>query len=261
MGTARADNRLVTIPISHYCEKARWALERAGVPYREEAHIQAIHRLATRRAGGGVTAPVLAWDAGVLADSADILIWADEQAPSGRKLYPDEPSLADEVRALETDFNVCLGPHSRRWMYQQLRKRRDLAISFGCRGVPAWERAFLKVGYPVLIAIVARVLEVTPAKAVESEAQVRATFDAVGDRLADGRPYLCGDRFTAADLTFSALAAPVLMPPGYGVELPQPAELPEYAAAVVRELREHPAGAHALRMFSTERVGGSSGGS
>jgi len=23
--------RLVTIPISHYCEKARWALERAGL--------------------------------------------------------------------------------------------------------------------------------------------------------------------------------------------------------------------------------------
>ena len=28
--------RLVTIPISHYCEKARWALERAGIRYREE---------------------------------------------------------------------------------------------------------------------------------------------------------------------------------------------------------------------------------
>jgi glutathione S-transferase len=153
------------------------------------------------------------------------------------------------------DFNTCLGPHSRRWLYQQLRERRDLAISFGCYGVPAWEQVLLRIGYPVLIAILSRVLDVTPAKAVESEAQVRATFDAVGDRLADGRPYLCGDRFTAADLTFSALAAPVLMPAGYGVKLPQPMELPEYAAAVVHEMREHPAGEHALKMFSTERAG------
>ena len=30
---------LVTIPISHYCEKARWALERAGVPYVERPHL------------------------------------------------------------------------------------------------------------------------------------------------------------------------------------------------------------------------------
>ena len=30
---------LITIPISHYCEKARWALDRAGVAYRERAHL------------------------------------------------------------------------------------------------------------------------------------------------------------------------------------------------------------------------------
>ena len=51
--------RLVTIPISHYCEKVRWALERAGIPYREERHVQGIHRIAARRAGGGATVPVL----------------------------------------------------------------------------------------------------------------------------------------------------------------------------------------------------------
>ena len=62
-----------------------------------------------------------------------------------------------------------------------------------------------------------------------------------------------GERFTAADLTFSALAAAVLMPPQYGVPLPQPDELPPAMGAVVRELREHPPGQHALRMFVEER--------
>jgi glutathione S-transferase len=33
MSTPKPENRLVTIPISHYCEKARWVLDRAGVPY------------------------------------------------------------------------------------------------------------------------------------------------------------------------------------------------------------------------------------
>jgi glutathione S-transferase len=253
MRTATTDNVLVTIPISHYCEKARWALERAGVAYRERPHIQALHRAATLRAGGGLTVPVLVCPAGVLADSADILAWADTQTPPGRALYPEDPEPAAEVRALEADFNARLGPHSRCWMYQQLRKRRDLAFSYGCAGVPAWERASLRLGYPVVIAIVAHVLDVTPATAVAAEAEVRATFDAIGERLADGRRYLCGEEFTAADLTFSALAAPMLMPAGYGVPLPQPQELPAYAAEVVRELRAHPAGAHALAMFDTER--------
>ena len=39
----------------------------------------------------------------------------------------------------------------------------------------------------------------------------------MAEMLADGRPFLLGDRFTAADLTFAALAAPVVLPPRYGV--------------------------------------------
>lgn len=37
MTSGPAPSRLLTIPISHYCEKARWALEHAGIPYREDA--------------------------------------------------------------------------------------------------------------------------------------------------------------------------------------------------------------------------------
>jgi glutathione S-transferase len=246
-------NVLVTIPISHYCEKARWALDRAGVPYRERAHLQLIHRVAVRRAGGGTTAPVLVCDEGVLGESAEILDYADARAPAARRLYPGDAAGTAEVRALERDFDERLGPHGRRWMYHQLHDRRDLAVAYGCTGVPAWERRIFPLAFPLVMRGIDRILKITPASAQRSEGQVRAAFDAVGERLGDGRRYLCGDRFTAADLTFSALAAAVLMPPGYGVPLPQPEELPPAAAAVVRELREHPAGAHALAMFREER--------
>ena len=43
--------RLITIPISHYCEKARWALDRAGLAYREERHVQGVHQVVSKRAG------------------------------------------------------------------------------------------------------------------------------------------------------------------------------------------------------------------
>src|SRR5918996_28350 len=61
--------RLLTIPISHFCEKARWALDRAGLDYVEERHVQGVHRVVARRAGGGATVPVLVTAHGVLPDS------------------------------------------------------------------------------------------------------------------------------------------------------------------------------------------------
>jgi glutathione S-transferase len=244
---------LITIPISHYCEKARWALDRAAVSYRERAHLQLLHWLPVRRAGGGKTAPVLVCGDRVLADSPDIVDEADRRASPERRLYPEDPSVAAEVRALEHDFDADLGPHGRRWMYDRLRGRRDLAIAYGCTGVPAWERRALPLVYPVFVRAIDRYLDITPITAAESEARVRASFDIVAERLSDGRRYLCGERFTAADLTFASLAAAVLMPPEYGVPLPQPEELPPAAATVVRELRAHPAGAHALAMYRDER--------
>ena len=75
----------------------------------------------------------------------------------------------------------------------------------------------------------------------------------VAERLEDGRPYLCGERFTAADLTFASLAASVVLPREYGVRLPDPAELPEPTARAVREFRAHPAGEYALELFREQR--------
>ena len=118
---------------------------------------------------------------------------------------------------------------------------------------PCLAAPFLALAYPVAARAIDRYLDVNPATAAQAETDVRATFDAVAERLSDGRRYLCGERFTAADLTFSALAAAVLMPPEYGVPLPQPGELPARMATIVRELRAHPAGAHAMAMFRDER--------
>ena len=141
--------RLITIPISHYCEKARWALDRAGIAYREERHVQVVHRVASRRAGGGGTVPVLVIAEGAFTQSADILAYADRQTQPGARLYPEEPGLRAEVVALERDFDADLGPQGRRWMYFHILPRRDLGRAYNCTGVPAWERH----AFPLLLSV------------------------------------------------------------------------------------------------------------
>jgi len=246
---------LITIPISHYCEKARWALDWADIEYQEQAHLQVIHWVPVKRAGGKKTAPVLVWGDRVFADSAEIVEEASARAQPDRTLFPDDTTRAAEVRKLQVDFDQRLGPEGRRWMYFNLRGRRDIAIAYACTGVPTWQRRGLPLAYPFVSRIIDRYLDITPTSAEQSEATVHAVFDSVAERLADGRPYLCGERFSAADLTFASLAASVLMPPEYGVPLPQPDDLPAPMATKVNELRAHPAGTHAMKMFREERRG------
>lgn len=245
--------RLLTIPISHYCEKARWALERAGIPYREERHVQGVHRLAARLAGGGLTVPVLVTPEGTIGESAEILAWVDEHTLSGQRLFPSDPAERAEVEQVCRRLDERLGPSGRRLMYVHMLPRRDLVLRFNNEGVPRWEDRTMRYGWPVITGLVKRVLDIKPGVEVEDEASVWREFDFVAERLGDGGPYLCGERFGAADLTFAALAAPVVVPPDYGVPLPQPEALEPETAAIIESAREHPAGRFALTLYSEHR--------
>ena len=241
--------RLLTIPISHFCEKARWALDRAGLAYREEPHVQGVHRVAVRRAGGGLTVPVLVAGEEVVGESQQILAWADERMPAERRIAPSDPQVA----ALCRRFDALLGPAARRLIYVHMLGQRELVLAFNDRGVPTWEHRLVRHGWGVLARFLRRVLGIVPGVEVEDERTVFAEFDHVAGLLADGRPYLCGERFSAADLTFAALSSAVTVPPQYGVPLPQPEILPPATAALVHRARDHPAGRHAMRMFASER--------
>jgi glutathione S-transferase len=250
--------RLVTIPISHYCEKARWALERSGTPYREERHVQGIHRLAARHAGGGVTVPVLVTPDGPIGESQEILRWVDARTPSAQRLFPEQDRARAEVERVCRRLDEELGPRARRLIYVHMFAQRELALRFNNEGVPAWEDRTLRSGWPVFRQLIARVLGIHPGIEREDEAAVWRELDHVAELLADGRPHLCGERFCAADLTFAAMAAPVVMPPEYGVSLPRPDVLAAPTAALVERARAHPAGRHALALFARYRRAGPS---
>lgn len=242
--------RLITIPISHFCEKARWALDRAGLPYREDRHLQIFHYVPAALAGGGATVPVLALGSGrTLADSTDILRWVDEQSPGS--LYPQDPTLRDEVLRLEDRFDERFGPATRRVVYFHLLDRRDL-LHYNATGVPSVERVALNLVFPLAALYIRRRLRISQARVDRDVAAIRAAFDEIGARV-DGRRYLVGDTFTAADLAFASLAAPMILPAEYGTPLPRPDEVPEALRRLVEEYRQHPAGVYAMRMFREER--------
>src|SRR5262249_21767521 len=132
--------RLFTIPQSHYCEKARWALDRWAVPYVEEAHLPVISRIATRRVGG-TTVPVLALDDGtVLRDSADILAYVDPQPARTPGPFPADAAARERCNAWLTRFDRDLGPATRVFAYDAILRDGKLTRELATAQGPALER-------------------------------------------------------------------------------------------------------------------------
>jgi glutathione S-transferase len=245
--------RLITIPISHYCEKARWALERAGVDYREERHIQGVHMFMAKRAGGGITAPVLVTPERSIGESEDILHWVDERTPAEHRLFPPPGPQRDGVLAISRRLDAELGPKGRRHIYIHLLPQRELLLAFNNEGVPRWEDRLLRHGFAMLAPVVKRRLAITPGIEVSDERDIWRELDWVAELLSDGRPYLSGERFGAADLTFAALSAAVVSPPDYGIPLPTPEQMPPPTRDFIERARAHPAGAFALSLIERHR--------
>ena len=244
--------RLVTIGISHYCEKARWALDYLAIPYREERHVPPFHRISTQAVGGSST-PVLITDTAVLLTSDEILNYLDSHYARERRLYPSVPSLRHDVEHLEDWFNTKLGLAVRQWSYFYALSDQALMRQMWCPGTPLWEQ----LSFPIVFSSVRNSLEqlydLHQDRVVEAYEVILDIIDSISDRLADGRPYLVGDSFSAADLTFASMAALLLFPPDYGFPLPSLEQIPPLMVARIEELRQTPAGQFVLWLYQTHR--------
>jgi glutathione S-transferase len=231
--------RLITISISHYCEKARWALDRAGMEYTEEGHFPNAHYLASFRVARTPFVPILVDGGRVIPDSTAILHHVDGFVAAEARLFPDGPSRG-EVARLEERFDETLGPPARVWAYWHWFERARETLHYAGYGAPRVEQVLVPVLFGLLRRLTSWRLAVDADHAERSLRRVRETFDEVGGLLSDGRRFLAGDRFTAADLTFAALAAPVeAAPPAMRAE--------------IERLRATRAGAFALRLYAEER--------
>lgn len=255
--------QMITIPFSHYCEKARWVLDRNEIPYVEAKYMPTLHFAAAARTqfgrGAGradevstrFSTPILRGEGIQLSDSSDIV----------RHI---EPTLYDPPDADELDcyFSQKLGPHTRRFAYFHGIGNSELLHDLAAKNVGRLQARLFRATLPISTRLIRKSLGVHAVGYERSVERTRKVADEVSERLSDGRAYLCGDAFSAADLTFAAMLAPAILPgpEDFGAVLPSVESLPYGARQFVRELRAHPAGLFAQRMFREERRGRSGGG-
>lgn len=179
-------------------------------------------------------------------------------AAPDRRLVP--PAQKDEVERLWTDYDLIMDKATVTWAYTVLLPKWGVMIDPLSMGTPALERFTVRYLYGLPALFLWKPLKLGKAQAAEALVVVlRCYFAAVSERLADGRPYLAGDRLTLADIAFAVAGAPLVLPLGYGGHPGQQGPLPTFDQApaefqsVVREMRDTRAGQFVLRLYREER--------
>jgi len=99
------------IPLSHYNEKVRWALDYKSVAHRRRV-LGPDYLIRAWRATGQGKLPILWLDGHAIADSTRIIAALEERFPVPA-LYPQGAVARQRALALEDDLDETLGPSVR----------------------------------------------------------------------------------------------------------------------------------------------------
>jgi glutathione S-transferase len=242
---------LFTIATSHYCEKVRWAMDWLGIDYVEEIHAPPFHRKYTSRYGG-TSVPVLVVNDKAFTDSQDILHYLDTIAPD-QQLYPQDPELRQQAETLEALFDDKLGIAARNWAYYYAIQQPWSILAAWSKGISLMEKIKCAIAFPVATKIIKQKYNLTLEGKETAVQDIEDVFDIVNQKLDSDKQYLVGDRLSSADITFAALAAPIIRPEHHPVYSSQQSKLSTEMVAVIKELRETPAGELVMRMYREHR--------
>jgi glutathione S-transferase len=202
------------LEISHYNEKARWALDYKGIPHERKEPMPGLHgvRAMVLTRGAQRRLPVLDLEGRRIGDSTAIIAALEEYRPEPA-LYPADP--AERARALELEdyFDEELAPAVRRFVWHFTLPDPDAVIeALFTKPSPTRER-LLRATAPVASRMVRADYSVNDDSAARSRREIVAAMDRVEAELQPSG-YLVGDAFSVADLSAAALFTPLLAPPG-----------------------------------------------
>lgn len=244
--------KLVSIPLSHYCEKVRWGMDLKGIEFTEIPHVPVFQRRASKKAGGKGTVPVLLTGDKILSDSTDILRFLDTVQETPR-LYPRDETQKKDVEELERLFDTKLGPATRRIFYYYALPNKKLLMKILTANSPPRQLFYFGLGYFLLSRLMRKALNINLKGLMRSKERLAMCFDEAEKRLSDGRSFLCGDSLSAADITFAALGAPLVLPKNYFIPMPDLSELPADLAEQIKRCQESRGGQFILKLFEEHR--------
>jgi glutathione S-transferase len=229
---------LYVFAISHYCEKARWALERLCIPYQPRFVVPGLNRSIAKRLGvANGSLPFLVTSEGVIGGSDAILDWAEKHTTAPHlSLAGNDPESA---RALERRLDDIIGVHTRRFYYSDALFSNPKAVRpIFSRDLSLLPRLALTLGWSQIVPRMIKGMDLGPAQGAASKNILAKELDWLDAVLSDGRAFLCGGSLSRADIAAASLLAPLVIPqehPSYAT-----IALPDGVAATIAEWQARP---------------------
>ena len=217
---------LYVFAISHYCEKARWALDYLDIDYVLHHVAPGEHRQIAKKLGASRSSvPYLSAGGQVIQGSADIIDWADEARSSKQKRLT--PGAGREAcLQIENRIGEIAGVHVRRFYYSEaLVEYPRMVRPIFTRDLPLGKKLVTSVLWGKIRDVMIAKMDLGSQQGEESKDITEGELDWIDVLLSDGRKYLVGDEFSRADIAVASLLAPLALPaehPAYGGMLHPP---------------------------------------
>ena len=202
--------QLYEFTFSHYCEKARWALDFKGIAYTSHHLLPGFHMRTAKKIAPLSCLPILAGEGTVVQDSTQIINFLEQKFPDP-SLTPADPDQASEAIEWEEYLDQEIGETLRRWFYFHTLPDRRRALLFLCQDASGAQRVLFRFAFAPIRRAMTQMMDIHPEPAKEAERRFLIALDKLDGALAH-RDFLVGNRFSRADLTACALLWPLCKP-------------------------------------------------
>jgi glutathione S-transferase len=239
------------LDISHFNEKARWALDYKRIPHERRSVFPGMQEVRARMLRGGTsTLPVIDIDGQRIGDSTRIIEELERRWPDP-PLYPADPEERRRALELEDFFDEHCAHDMRRVLFDPLLEHPEL-MAEATGNDHRRGSSVISAIYPVVNRVVRQKYEVNPERAAASRGIVLAAMDRIESELGPSG-YLVGGSFSVADLTAAAIFSVLVRPPEFPYHQIDPARDPEDLKRWREPLEERPAWQYVLDMYARHR--------
>lgn len=215
---------LYVFAISHYCEKARWALDYLNIDYKVKMIAPGVHiKLAKKFGLDQTSVPILKVGKQAIQGSAAIISWAEKHTKSVKSLTPTEAQ--PHLDKVEKRLDDIIGVHVRRYYYSEtLLNCPETVRPLFLRGIPLIHKFVIRQKWPMITALMIKRMDLGAVQRLESRDIVDTELLWLDGLLANDKTFLFGNSLSRADITAASLLAPLVSPehhPTYaGLTLP-----------------------------------------